>query len=604
MNIVARSRSSRLLRLLAVPVAAAVIAASCGSDSDGPSAVDSAPATETTVAGTDSTAAEGSTPGTTAETAETTETTETTEPATLPTNAVVETIAPEEEDSEPVPGGTLRYGLEADVDGLNPTTSALSAPGLMMINAVMDTLAAIDTDGNAVPYLAESFTPSADFMSWTVTLRPGIKFHDGTDLTSAAVVRAFETQRADPLVGLAVKPFFPETGATTIVDDLTMTFNLLEPNAYFPHQLTTQLGYVPSPTWLDAALADPTLNQEPVGTGPFIYDSRSEDSVTRFVRNDDWWGGEVYLDAVEFYPVPDPDLRLELLFNDELDAQQTTDPASIPQLRDDDSIQNVFDDTGEESFVMINSQTAPFDDLRVRQALTYATPRQNYVDLIGLGESRSADQPFTPESKYFNPDVIQEADEPDKAIALAAEYCAEKPELCTDGKINMEYQFSGPSVVQTRIAEILDEGWSVAFNVTFDELNQQQHIQQTALGQYNVNTWRQFGNADPSVDDVWQLCRTVGGISLNWPRYCNEERDALLLAAKAEVDSAKRIELYKQVVQNLHDAYTYVFLLHTIWANSFVEGVHGVCDRTSPEGVALRCAILGRTWFSSVWMET
>ncbi len=528
---------------------------------------------------------------------------ETDAPETLPTDAVVETIAVEE-NSDPVPGGTLRYGLEADVDGINPTTSALSAPGLMMANAVFDTIAAVDTEGNAVPYLAESITPSDDFLHWTVTLRPGIKFHDGTDLTSAAVAKAFETQLNDPLVGLAVKPFYPATGAITVIDDLSVMFNLLEPNAAFPHALTGQLGYVPSPTWVDAALANPALNQTPVGTGPFKYDSRSQDSVTKFVRNDDWWNGEVYLDAVEFYPVTDPDTRLELLLNGELDAMQTTDQASIPELRDDDSIQNVFNDTGEESFVMINSAVAPFDDIRVRQALTFATPRQNYIDLIGLGEGRPADQPYTPESKYYNPDVTQEADDPDAAIALVAEYCAELPEFCTDGKVNMEFQFSGPAVVQTRIAEILDEGWSVAFNVTFDELAQDEHIQQTALGQYNVNTWRQFGADDPMADNVWQMCRTVGGISLNWPKYCSPERDELLLAAQASTDPAERADLYKQVVQNLHDAYTYVFLTHTIWANSFTENVHAICDRFSPEGVQLKCTGNGRTWFDFVWMDS
>ena len=93
-------------------------------------------------------------------------------------------------------------------------------------------------------------------------------------MNSDAIVRAFETERNDPLVGLAVRPFHPDTGALTKVDDLTVTFNLLEANAYFPATLTGQLGMVPSPTWLDAALADPTLNQKPVGTGPFKFDSR------------------------------------------------------------------------------------------------------------------------------------------------------------------------------------------------------------------------------------------------------------------------------------------------------------------------------------------
>ena len=277
----------------------------------------------------------------------------------------VVTVAPDE---TPVPGGTLRYGLEADVDGLNPTSSALSAPGLMMANAVFDTLTAFDADGVAVPYLAESVEPvDGDFSKWIVTIRQGISFHDGTPVTIDAVLLGFETQKADPLVGLAVKPFYPETGATERIDDFSAQFNLLEPNAYFPGALTGQLGYVSSPTWLAAALADPTLNQQPVGSGPFVFDSRSADSVTRFVRNEDWWNGDVYLDAVEFVPVPDADTRAELLVQGDINALQTSDPGAIQTLDEDPSIQQIKDETGEESFVMLNTGMAPFDDIRARR---------------------------------------------------------------------------------------------------------------------------------------------------------------------------------------------------------------------------------------------
>ena len=577
-----------------------MIAASCGGG-DSESVAEEAPATEET--------------GTTEVTGGTEEESAPPESEapeeTSSVGPVVETLPPEE-NLEPVVGGTLRYGLEADVDGLNPTASALSAPGLMMSNAVFDTLSAITPDGLAVPYLAESFTPNEDFTAWTVKVREGVSFHDGTPLNADAILVNFEAQRAHPLVGLAVKPFFPETGATEKIDEYTVQFNLLDSNAYFPATVNAQLGMIASPAWLEAALADPTLNQEPVGTGPFVFDTRSADSVTRFVRNEDWWGGEVYLDAVEFYPVPDAATRVDLLFGGELDALQTTDAASVLDVQGDDSIQNVIDDTSEESFTMINSTVAPFDDLRARQALAYATPRQNYIDLVGLGVQRGADQRFTPESPYYNPDVKQLADDPESAIAMAAEYCAEKgsetntvlnTSTCTDGKINIELQWSGPSVLQTRIAEILDEGWSVAFNVTFNELLQAPHIQETAFGQYNTVQWRQFGADDPSADNLWLLCRTIGGISLNWPRNCDEGRDAILLQAQATTDSAERVALYQQASQLINDSFTYIFLVHTLWANSFVETVHGMCDRMSPEGELLRCASNGRTWFSSVWID-
>ena len=538
-------------------------------------------------------------------------------PATEPERSDTDDVVADPEESAPVAGGTLRYGLEADVNGINPATSSLSSPGLMMANAVFDTLAAFNSDGKAVPFLAESITPNDTFDVWTVKLREGVSFHDGTPLNAEAVVVNFETQRGDPLVGLAVRPFFPTEGATEIIDDLTMKFNLIsgEGNAYFAGALASQLGFVASPTWLAAALEDPTLNQAPVGTGPFTFDSRSQDSITKFVRNDDYWNGEVYLDAIEFLPVTDPDTRNDLLLNGEINALQTSNPASVGDLQDDDAIQNIIDENGEEGFAMINSAVPPFDDIRAREALAWGTPLKNYRDLIGLGIASDANQGFVPDSKYYNPDVVQQGDDPERALGLVAEYCAEKGSdvnivlgetpTCTDGKINFELQWSGPAVVQTRIAELLDQGWSNAgFNVTFNELPQDEHILQAATGQYNVATWRQFGAVDPAQDNVWLVCRSIGGISLNWPKYCDEERDALLFAAQLETDEAVRVGQYQELQQRVNDDFLYIFLLHTIWDNAFAEDVRGVCGRTSPDGEEMLCSVGGRTWFDDVYLAS
>lgn len=514
---------------------------------------------------------------------------------------------------EPVAGGTLRVGLEADVDGLNPTASALAVSGLTMAQAVFDPLFTFTADGDVVPYLAESIEPNADFTEWTLTLRAGVTFHDGTPLTVDAVIKQFEITRNDPLVGLAVRPYYPETDAVAKIDDLSMVFKPLEPSRYFPSALTAQLGYIASPTWLDALAADATLEQQPVGTGPFKFDSRTEDSVTRFVRNDAWWGtevvGPVYLDAVEFYPVPDPDTRTELLLNGDLDVLHTTDTDQFQTYRDDSSLTLELTENGEEYFLMINTAKAPFDDERVRKALALATDRQGYYDLFNAGEGQLADQMFTPDSPYYNPDVKQEANDPEGAAALVAEYCGENPTAedgtaqCTDGKVNMEYQWSGPSVLATRIADFYNEGWSAYFNVTFDEKSQADHIQEAALGIYNVVGWRQFGAENPGDDRVWLECRNIGGISLNWPRYCSEERDALIKEIANPANPDDRAGLLQQLVQNMHDSYAYIFMTHTSWAVVNTDKVHGLCDRVAPDGAALPCSTNGRMYFHSTWLS-
>ena len=83
---------------------------------------------------------------------------------------------------------------------------------------------------------------------------------------------------------------------------------------------------------------------------------------------------------------------------------------------------------------------------------------------------------------------------------------------------------------------------------------------------------------------MWLLCRTIGGISLNWPRYCDEERDALILEVMATPDDADRAPILQELVQKINDDYLYVFFNHTMWQNAFAADVNGVCDREAPDG--------------------
>jgi ABC-type transport system substrate-binding protein len=262
---------------------------------------------------------------------------------------------------------------------------------------------------------------------------------------------------------------------------------------------------------------------------------------------------------------------------------------------------------------MLNSSVPPFDDIRARQALALSAPNDEYQLLINEGYATRADSRFIPSSPYYNTDVQQVSDDIAAAQPLVAEYCAERGtetnpllamETCTDGKINIELQWSGPSVVQSRIADILEGAWSEAgFNIVRQEIPQDDHIIQVAIGAYNVVTWRQFGAPEPAVDNVWLLCRTIGGISLNWPRNCDEARDEVLLAAGATTDPAERASLYQQAEQMIADAYTYIFFNHTRWSNAFADNVYGICDRVLPNGDTARCTTNGSGTLDTVWMQ-
>ena len=187
-----RIRIPRAATAVAALICFALVAAACAGD-DSSSTNSANEASPTTVDGDQPTAVdEVTTPDAPAAS----------EAPVVSEGQIVEDVV-EDEDADqetgPVAGGMLRFALEADVNGLNPTTSSLSAPGRTMAYAVFDTLTAVGADGNIVPYLAESVEPvDGDLTRWRVVVREGITFHDGTPLTAQAVQANFEAQLASP----------------------------------------------------------------------------------------------------------------------------------------------------------------------------------------------------------------------------------------------------------------------------------------------------------------------------------------------------------------------------------------------------------------------
>ena len=505
------------------------------------------------------------------------------------------------------PGGVLRIGMEAESDGLNPTVNRFAVAGLQMGNAVFDTLAAIDADGDAVPYLAKSFTPNAEFTEWTIELRPGVTFHDGTPLNAAAVVANVTGQANDPLIGRAVKPVLAETNFAEAVGELTVVIRTRKPAAHFATFVTGQLGMVASPAWLEAAKANPDLNQKPIGTGPFKFDSRVKDSKTRFVRNDDWWGTGVvsdgpYLDGIDFFPVPSNARRADQLVAGDLDALHTTDVTTQTRLESESSITRVTDELGEETFIQLNTQKAPFDDARVREALGLATSNDAYNKLINNGKLTLAESMFHPDLKWADPSIKQEYD-PARAKEIVAEVCAEKADLCKGGKIVVKYTYaSNPE--NDRIYEVLSQLWKDAFSTEPDPIPQDQFITATALGNYELNLWRQFGSPDPDPDALWIVCSSIGDVSLNWTRFCDPERDQLLDEQRASNDDSARIELWHQIAKTIKDAHTHVFLTHTRWMIASSERVKNICGATADNDAELRCSDNGRFRVPQIWIAS
>src|SRR6056297_2937577 len=248
-------RQRRLVSALAVPLVFAFVAASCGSD-------DSSSDETTAQSGTDATSDD--TGGDAGDEGGTADTTPTEAEGDVDTTVVADTEAA-------VYGGAITMGLEAEANGFRPWEDGCAEPCANIARTFFDPLVDQNVDGEYEGLLAESIRPNDDFTVWTVTLRPDVTFHNGVELTAQTIVDMFAVQQT----GSISSGLIATNGITGVeaVDDLAVAYTLAAPNSAFPAALSgVSLGYVFEPA---AALADGAdFSSEPVGTGPFVIESR------------------------------------------------------------------------------------------------------------------------------------------------------------------------------------------------------------------------------------------------------------------------------------------------------------------------------------------
>lgn len=499
-------------------------------------------------------------------------------------------ITADDETVEVVEGGTIRMALQTEADALNPTNTPLNRAPILLATAIFDTLVVVGEDNEWHNNLTESWTPNEGFTSWEVKMRDGVVFSDGNVMDADAVIRTFEAFLADPLTSLVFRPAFDPEVPIEKIDDMTFQLNPKGPNAYLPFYFAEQLGMIGSPAWLDARDENPELDQMPIGAGPYMISERIQDQKTVLVRNPNYWGEPGLIETFEFFPVSQESARTDQFLSGDVELMHGTDAESILRLRDEgDSIIRIEDSSGEEFNLVMNAQVPPFDDIRVREAATAAFPKEQYLEFISEGTSLEADSLFSTDTLWNVPGLEQADDRPEVAEPLIAAYCADVPDQCTDGKVNIEYQTDGPSAALERIATVVQDGWEPFFNIEVQVIPNDIHIQEVIFGQYDVATWRYHGFSDPDVDTAFLSCETILALSINWARNCNEERDALMAEQRATTDYDARYAIWTEIQENFRDSFQYITITHTNWTVGASPSVGGLCDAVAPDGAEIPC---------------
>lgn len=491
-------------------------------------------------------------------------------------------------DGDPTPGGALRYGLGAETDGWNPTLSRWAGDGTMVGLAIFDPLAAYTADGDVAPYLAESFDHNSDFTEWTIGLRDGPTFHDGTPVDAAAVAKTLEGFRQSPLTSANLEPI--ELIETP--DPRTVVIHTKVPWSSLPVSFTGQAGAIAAPAQLD----DPDGARNPVGSGPFEFVSWEPDTELVVERYDDYWrtdeqGTQLpYLDEITFLPITEANQRINALATGDLDMTYVIDADAVGNARElaaDGDIQ-VVEQPGqtEVTFVMLNLAAPPFDDPTARQALAHATDRDAYAEVIGNGVLTPARTLFRPDTEWYSDIPIADYD-PAAAEADLAAWSEAHDGQPLSFTLNVQ-----PTPYALEQGRFLQEQWeAVGMEVELKQVEATSYLLNSVMGQYEAVVWGQFGSPDPDYESVWWRstnAKPIGEISLNFPRNIDEAVDEALDDARSTDDPAARKEAFDRVQERLAEDLPYIYLTYLQPVVAAGNRVRGITNGPLPDGQPAR----------------
>lgn len=486
-------------------------------------------------------------------------------------------------------GGRLVYGLTLSPSGIDPHINASAELGIPL-TSVYDTLVyrALDsTEGTGqqfIPGLAESWQVSDDGQTYTFQLRRNVFFHDGTPFDADAVQINLErvvspdtrSQKAVFLLG----PF----DSVEVIDEFTVAIHLSAPYAPLLDGLSQVYLGMASP----AALAKwgPDYQFHQVGTGPFIFVEYVPNDHLTLVRNEDYkWGpaiydqpGPAYLEKIEFRFFSDPAGRALALEAGDADVMGELPPLDAARLRQDNRFAILpIAIPGQPLGLMLNTQRPPLDDVRVRQALLFATDRNAIVQAIFGGESPVATGPLTAVTLGYDPS--QEGryrHNPAEARALLQE--AGWADADGDGTLEQNGQpLILDAVLMTwgsvpEVAQLVQSQWAeVGIRLRTETATYPAALETARQGEYHLIP-QNFSGSDPDLLRAYYR----SGESFNWSKVSDPTIDELLDSARSISAPGERAELYAQAQQRIMEMALLVPIREPVNLNATSVRVRGL----------------------------
>ncbi len=464
----------------------------------------------------------------------------------------------------------LTIMLGSDPTSLDPH-GANDGTSLYVMSTMYDKLVSLDKDLNITPGLAKSLEQISDTV-WEAKIREGVKFHDGSEL-DADVVKANLDRVRDPDIASPVSFLYEMIEEVEVIDPMTVHIKTIYPFASLPAHLAHPGGNIISGQSIEAdneaikegKLPFSTVNEAPIGTGPFKFESQDHGVSVKVVKNEEYWDEEkAKSNSITFKTIPEDFTRIAELETGGADLIYPVSPTDVARIDASDFAHVQQSKSSNLTYLGFNTEVEPFNKKEVRQAISMAIQKESLIDGILEGLALPAIGPLAP-TVFGYSDAIDTLDhnvEEAKALLKEAGY-----EDGFETKL-LTYESSANSDLAVFIQAELKE---IGIKVDIETVETGAYLDATGEGNSEmfIGSWGTVTlDADYGLYPMFHSSNA--GYSGNRSFLKNDEIDQVLQAAREESDETKRLELYEEAQNLLAEEAPVVYLYHS----ELLAGLH------------------------------
>jgi len=450
---------------------------------------------------------------------------------------------------------TVAIGIDADT--LNPqegTTLLFDN----MCSIIYDTLFWQRPDGSLEPRLATKYEISEDGLIWTLHLRKGVKFSDGTPYNAKAQKLTFD-RALDPKMRVPLRFTVSMIQEVTVVDDYTLKLHLKYPYAPLATTLSTQVVSPISPAAIEKYGEDVRTN--PVGAGSFVLKERVKGERIVLARNENYYGRKPTVEKISFLIIPEESTRTAMLQSGQVDMVYKPSPANVKALQADPNITVTMPESTRIVFIGLNGKKGVTKNKLVRQAFNYAVDKKAICEKLLFGAGVPLTSPMSSNTLYYRKMDKQYEYNPKKAIELLKQANFDFSQTINMRTCHGRYLFD-KQISEAIQAYLQDIGVKVSLR-TYDwptyVAGLLKPLDQTELEIFILG-WASW-TMDPDIVLYGQFHSSNNPPNgLGAAFYENPDFDKAVEATRREQDTVKRTDLLKAAAEIVWDDCPWIWL--------------------------------------------